>query len=308
MKTKHGSIRKKMLVSSLAMLLVSTMTLGMATYAWFSMGQTAEISGLSFTAQAASGMQISADGQNWSSSLSTAELTGKAGNELAVSLAPVSTAGGVTTGALNLYKVEGKNVVTAGNPATLDEAHPGAYYKFSFYVQNQMGSDQKFQLDLGAAVSAVSDQDSKETSKTIRVAFIQQGSAYTLGEITDGGTASVIWEPNAASHTTTAKNTRYATDASAVPLTTKVADNTTYAYKGFSAAAQDVTMTNGAYNSGTVVPAFDKNATVLDLGTIASDMIAKYTVYIYIEGQDVDCNNDVAGGGIDVKLGFKMAE
>jgi hypothetical protein len=50
--------RKKMLLSSIAMLLVALVALGSATYAWFSLNTTVQATGMSVTASAPKGLQI----------------------------------------------------------------------------------------------------------------------------------------------------------------------------------------------------------------------------------------------------------
>lgn len=58
---KHTTSRKKMLLSSVAMLLVAMMALGTATFAWFTQNTTVTANGLDAKAAASSGIKILSD-------------------------------------------------------------------------------------------------------------------------------------------------------------------------------------------------------------------------------------------------------
>lgn len=57
--------RKKVLVSSVAMMMVATVSLGSATFAWFSQKTTATANGLTASTTAASNLRISEDAATW---------------------------------------------------------------------------------------------------------------------------------------------------------------------------------------------------------------------------------------------------
>ena len=69
MKTQKKSFRKKALLSSMSMLLVATVAVGSATFAWFTSNKTVTANGLAVKAAAAKGLQItgtnSTDDQYW---------------------------------------------------------------------------------------------------------------------------------------------------------------------------------------------------------------------------------------------------
>ncbi len=307
MKANHSSPRKRMMLSSLAMLLIATLTLGMATYAWFSMSKTTEVTGLNFTAEAANGIQISTDGVNWKTALTANDIQSAQSLQ---ALKPASTNGKVTAGALSFFGLDanGKNVVAASPVTTTAD---GGYFAFDFYVLNQMGADTTFQLNLADSTVTAGTGD-KGTENAVRVAFIQQNSSTTVDTATNGGTTATIWEPNATTHTTFATNTRRAPGADGIVTDTALVKNgTAYSYLGLNAAFAGPDLTTGAVNNTTHAA---KVTTVTDttgvsaLGTMTQDCITKYTCYIWIEGQDVDCANDVASGKFDVALKFSLPE
>ncbi len=94
-----------------------------------------------------------------------------------------------------------------------------------------------------------------------------------------------------------------------------VADGTEYSYLGLknsiTALGADA-LSTGAYNvadtNAEKVTTVTGATGVSALGTMTQDCITKYTCYIWIEGQDVDCANDVASGKFNVALKFSLPE
>lgn len=80
--------RKKVLLSSVAMMMVATVSLGSATFAWFSTKTTAEANNINVKSSKASGLLISEDDASWSSVINYANTA----NNRADVLEPVSSA------------------------------------------------------------------------------------------------------------------------------------------------------------------------------------------------------------------------
>lgn len=88
-------------------------------------------------------------------------------------------------------------------------------------------------------------------------------------------------------------------------------NNKAYSYLGLNAAFASPDLTTGAVNDTThaaKVTTVTGATGVSALGTMTQDCITKYTCYIWIEGQDVDCANDVASGKFNVALKFSLPE
>ena len=110
---KKGKKKKQRRLLLLLLLLVGTgVFLGTATYAWFTSNKTVSVNPIDVNVTAKSGLQISADGQNWKSILTNADITGASGNyKAAVNqipnvLEPVSTVGNVdANGRMEMYWV-----------------------------------------------------------------------------------------------------------------------------------------------------------------------------------------------------------
>lgn len=82
--------KKRVLLSSVAMLMVGAVSLGTATYAWFSTKTTADANGINVKSTKASGLLISEDDASWSSIINYNNTV--AGKYRAETLAPVSSA------------------------------------------------------------------------------------------------------------------------------------------------------------------------------------------------------------------------
>ncbi|MEI6578529.1 MAG: hypothetical protein WCN92_03600 [Eubacteriales bacterium] len=67
--------KKRALLSAIAMLLVSAITLSSATFAWFTVGDTASISAITASVKSASAIEVSADNVDWNATLTQANLT-----------------------------------------------------------------------------------------------------------------------------------------------------------------------------------------------------------------------------------------
>lgn len=291
--------RKAMLQSSMIMLLIALVSLSTATYAWFTIGTSADVSDISFTTESKSGILISADGTNWKSALTVTDFK-ITGNRVEGALSPVSTNGAATGKTLNMFTgtvgTDGKLTATKSS-----ESGEYTYYAFDLYVKNEGSTDMPFNLDATSTVTGNGTAgDNGKISYATRVAFLKVGEDATK-ELADAAsadeTAALIWEPNATSHSTYAKASRGATDG------------TVYVTKGI-AQAGTYDMSDGAATGDALVEiGTSQNLSAASSGnvaitTLSGNMITKYRVYIFIEGQDIDCNNAESGGTVDVNLKF----
>ncbi len=319
--------KKKILMSSLAMLLLSILTLTSVTFAWFTSGDTATVSGVEFQAQASEGIQISVgkekDGSwHWGSTINAEQLKNVEANETQLGtegnpgvLAPVSTT------VDNLKKGElFKGTVTdttltaeaAVKSSTTDNSQ--GYYAFDLYFRNDGASAKKIYLDTISddKKSTVTKKDNNEygLENAARVAFAVVGSnaaAKNLEttEIASSNASSnvVIWEPNATDHTGTV-NANYS-----------VSFNGKLNYYGVSASGKwtlgaidsngTIGLSNGTTAQSAAVTTSDGSTANIELFTIPANQTTKITVFIWIEGQDVDCINYASAGSVATNLQFK---
>lgn len=296
------NLRKKALVPAIAMVLASVIALSGVTYAWFTTGNTASVEGLDVNVQAANGIQISLDAASWRSILTADDLIeATTKSNVAVQfptneIAPVSTAANVVDGKMEMFLGA---YATNGTLTSIKEVEStsttGNFVAFDLYFKSSMA--QTLSLDMGDNLSFVKCVDlvtggasNVGTEKAVRVAFLDMGSAATpaAARALKEAESVKIWEPNA---TTRADGVE--------------ADAGKLAYKGFKAEFTDVA--EDALG----------DAQVADVTTLteASDFkfelegaINKIRVYIWLEGQDVDCINNISFGDFTTNLAFSVPE
>ena len=296
MKKTQKSFRKKALLSSLSMLLVSTVAVGSATFAWFTNNKSVTASGMSVKAAAAKGLQIT--GRNadnaWGPTYTFAhsELT----------LAPVSidystTQSGKTTKDEHLGTPYAPTDVKVTGPWTSTTAANFTGFTEAEYPAAQIGDDETskdavasttnfaaYQVSVRSTGDAINNAklkvkftDKKNTqitkaSKYMRIAVVEQSArgtgSYKTGkllgvygdEVKDGINKTI--EPNAI--------------ASATPT---IEDQVLLA-----------------------------NEAVIDLSGTNIDKTGKhYTVLVWFEGQDPECvdTNQAAEGTIEINFSYE---
>jgi len=323
--------RKNMMRASLMMLIVATISLSSATFAWFSTGNSATVANFDITAKSSSGMLVSLDAEDWKSEVEVSKINsttggqhgyyvgGTSGNE---EIGPVSTAGSIVSRKVG----DGENAVTIktmqffsgsfdGSKLTstdVSDTPKGNYYFFNLYFRNDSNSAQKLYLDLTSTVTDNSSNN-KATANAVRVGFVVQGSITnddTSGQEKKTGelartkyaatSTALIWEPNALAHGEYAVNYRGATNP----------ETSAQEYYGVNTSGQ-ITCGSGnadgiANESGKVTKITTETGSTgtAEIVEMPANAIVKVSVYVWIEGQDIDCNNAESGGKFGVNLSF----
>lgn len=289
-KKKKKKEQRKKLSALILLLLLTTIMLSTATYAWFTSNKTVTISTLDVHVEAQNGLQISHNASTWKTVLQNTDITtgyGTDTNQLPANLEPVSTAGNVdtTNGFLNMYY----GVVSANTDGS---------------------GKQMLKADSG---------DDKGLKNAARVAFVTQGNVASSASVADmralkGATdADVkIWEPNVDTHT--ADGVAAARDT--YGLTVTETGSAPLSYSGIKKDIPSDTVemslanaTNYADYFDVVSPAFRTTAVVAsntEVFTLKAG-VTKIRVYMWIEGQDVDCENNASGTDISYNLQFTVA-
>ena len=321
--------RKTNLKSLLLVLLITLVLLIASTYAWFTANQTVSINQLEVNVEATSGLQISTDAQNWKSVLTTADLAEATVdatystnvNQIPTSMEPVSTAGNVTVGRLDMFygiveanEVTGKFDLTAAQQ-TDQKGSDGKYIAFDIFLQ--VNTDTPIFLTTNSTVVSVGD--SKGLENAARVAFLTQGnvpigSAPATAQALNSATSSnvFLWEPNADTHTSAAVQNAL----SVYGLTTTETGAGPLPYVGIKAPiglADGVTIDTTAAATAFFNPVTPDLSTPKNMGTDRTFMtlntgITKVRVYMWVEGEDVDCENNASGTDIGYNLQFTAVE
>lgn len=323
---KKNERRKNNLRYSLLLLLL--VFLMVSTYAWFTANQTVTISTLDVNVQTSNGLQISADAINWKTILQKADITGASAtytssvNQVPDEMQPVSSAGIVDTdtGYMDMYfgtvdaLDDGTGYSLASDKEVDTRGAEGRYIAFDIFLR----VDQTTPVYLTTASNIITKEGAadKGLQNAARVAFIDEGNIADVGDSTGaqalkGGTTSIIWEPNYDVHT--AAGVANAKEIYGLDTTTTGA--TQLSYQGIKAEFADtegVTLKNTNTFSQyfqTVTPTistvkdFDTQQTLLNLKA----GITKVRIYMWVEGQDVDCENNASGTDISFNVQITKA-
>ena len=336
------SKRKNDLRSSIILLLILLLLLISSTYAWFTANQVVTISTLDVHIEAANGLQISTDATTWKSIIENVDITTNAysgnTNQVPSSMEPVSTVGAIDSNTGNMVMYYGT--------VAADETDSGAYKLTATQETDVAGTNGKYiafdmflrvdkdtQLKLTQGSSVVMKQGStdKGIKQASRVAFCLQGTqpvgtalntiTSQKGAVSFGTTDSTvyIWEPNANWHTAAA--VAHARDNYGITTTESTEGNSVAAVpyyginKEIGTGVKLIDTNNGNDASFTAItPSYvtesdadgvlteEKNIFTLSAG------ITKARVYMWIEGQDVDCENTASGTDISFNLQLQVVE
>lgn len=325
---KKNERRKNNLRYSLLLLLLLLVFLMVSTYAWFTANQTVTISTLDVNVQTSNGLQISADAINWKTILQKADITGASAtytssvNQVPDEMQPVSSAGIVDTGTgyMDMYfgtvdaLEDGTGYSLASDKEVDTRGAGGRYIAFDIFLR----VDQTTPVYLTTASNIITKEGAadKGLQNAARVAFIDEGNVADVGDSTGaqalkGGTTSIIWEPNYDVHT--AAGVANAKEIYGLDTTTTGASQLSYqGIKAEFADSEGVTLKNTNTFSQyfqTVTPTistvkdFDAQQTLLNLKA----GITKVRIYMWVEGQDVDCENNASGTDISFNVQITKA-
>lgn len=304
---------RKTVIIALLTLLVTAISLTTSTYAWFTANSTVTLASLDVNVTASNGIQLSMDATNWKASLTTADITGAAYtgnvNQVPSELTPVSS--GLTidaaTGFLNMYKgavtsnvTQGYNILTATKSTEVAGA-TGDFIAFDLFIQSAYAET----LYLTPNAQVLFNTTDLGLQNAARVAFLDEGnvapgSTPAQAQALKGAVAAILWEPNATSHSAAAiiaANSVYGitTTDGGTPLANY------YGVKAPIAVADDVQLnTHPVTLFNQVTPTIQRveGATTFTQVTTIQPGVTKVRVYAWIEGQDVDCENNASGSNI----------
>lgn len=311
------TIKKRAFVSAIAMLIVSAIVLTSSTFAWFSMSKQATVDSMDLTVSSPEGIQISANASAWTANLTIDEIfntdetttsrydayEGNA-NLYPADLVPVSSAieySDTDTGRVNFYK------------ATLNDA---GYANVSVISQTAGNADNAgliaFDLFFKVAndttvyfgTSEFKDNSASDVLTSLRLGFTPLGNvpigstaaeAQALNAFTRG-TNNIVYEVDCMNRSADAKSlgqtdgkipTKYIAATSAAGQTTNGILNNTQTK---TTAAKLITDTDNAS-----VKSFNLKAGV-----------TKMRVFLWVEGNDIDCQNSIAGAAFTAALKFTI--
>lgn len=315
---------KNNLRSSLLLLVLAVTLLISSSYAWFTSNQTVTVSSLNVNVEAKNGLQISTDGTSWKSIIQNTDITTANAtyptsvNQVPTVLEPISTSGNVTDAKLDMfYGVVGTNTDGDYILSTLKQTDvegngvdAGRYIAFDLFFKVE--KDTPVYISTNSGVKSKEGVASRGLENAARIAFIDQGNTSagsaiaTIQGLNNGNTASTkIWELNYDVHTAAAVANAYDTYGQ----TTTTTGGTRLPYYGVKAemAETDNILLKNAKDTNffeEVTPTISTVsgfATNQSLTTLKAG-ITKMRIYMYVEGQDVDCENNASGADITFDL------
>lgn len=329
MKDKKGNSRR---ISYLLLLLLLTgVFLSTSTYAWFTTNRVVSVEMINVRVQTEGSLEISVDGVNFKAGVTEEEIVGahtgnypNSVNQLPAFIEPVSTIGNLdNNGFIEMFYGDidsndnGDYIIVSEKSTEVEsygEESDGKFVAFDLFLRSNAAKDLYLTNE---SVVTYNGEYSTGVENAIRVAFVIEGNtrsdnalATIQGLRTDNNDNVYIWEPNYNTHTITGIS-----HASGVYGITINQNNTERVlYDGIkSTFEKDENITFGMANS-TNYPNYFEAVTPKILTTndnseyqyfmLLEAGITKVRVYLWLEGQDVDCENGASVGDLSFALQF----
>ena len=327
-KKKSQKRKKNRIPYLLFLLLLTSMTLSVSSYAWFTTNRLVRIDLLNVNVQTQGGIEISSDGTNWKAILSINDIINaretypNSINQIPSTLEPVSSVGDLEDGKMkmfygvvendvndNYFLVAGRNI----EEESFDEQSNGKFIAFDIFLK----TSQPFQIYLTPESNITyGGENSYGIENAMRIAFVHEGTVAigsalntTQGLTTNQEENVYIWEPNYDIHTThgieNAKNvyglniTSPGQRVTYDGVSNEIAKNNKIKIQNANKISYpnyfDTVDIDLATKSN-----FETNEEIFYLNS----GISKYRVYMWIEGQDVDCENNASVGNVSLNLQF----
>ncbi len=319
--------KKKKILLGLLMILFVGIVLTASTYAWFTSNKTVTVEQIDINVAAANGLQLSVDGSNWKPYISKAEILAAnstytaAVNQIPGTMVPVSTVGDVnsTTGFMDMYRGEvvagatGANVLTATKSTeTATTSSSGDFVAFDLFFKTTEANT--IYLTNNSSVAAISS--SKGIENSARVAFIKEGTAAASAALSTiqalkSPETPIIWEPNNNAHTGSA--IAHARDVYGQTITSTQVIASYYGVKTTMDSSDNIPLNSTGAKFQSVTPQIKtgtegiSSSSYVQAFSLAAG-VTKVRVYMWIEGQDYDCEDNASGSDLSYNLQFSILD
>lgn len=305
-----NTLKKRTFISAIAMLVVSAIVLTSSTFAWFSMAKRVEVETMELNITSPDGVQLSANTDAFTTMLTLSDIKGTSTarwkaytgnqNNFPELLKPSSS----TMAATKQLPVFYEGSITSDGYARASQVTSdtlGGYVAFDLFVQ--VGTD----MSVNWGQTTITCDDNPDVLSAMRVAIVNCGtvkSKATAEEIQAVVPASatnlgvVMYEPNSSNHTEVSGYE----DGDTVPDLYIRAP-----YSNRIPTGNGKNIMQEAQYTGVFAGAAVKTGNEDNLSFKAKAGINRIRVYLWMEGNDVDCANDVAGATIGFNLVFTIA-
>ena len=319
---KNKRKKQKKLSSLILLLLLLVVLLGTSTYAWFTSNKNVSVEGIDVKVTTSSGLLISADATNWKTTLNNDDLTsvtwdGKK-NQLPAMITNTTTGKTMDTtetGALDMYDGEVTSdggVLKLTTTKAAAEAHgtSGNYVAFDVFFKTETAG--QIYLTTSANVTKAAKSEDKGLKNASRIAFVKEGNKpadaavneiYALNGATENDV--VVWEPNYDEHTS--YGVTQASTVYGINTLKAGTGNAKVEYKGVKAPVEKkvLTYTDDNYVKVDTIGTIANPAGYTAIFSLATG-ITKMRIYFWVEGQDVDCENNASGTGISLNIALSQ--
>ena len=339
-------MKRRSYKSTLLILLMTAILLIVSTYAWFTSNRTVTVETIEVNVGTVNGLQISTNATTWKSLITRDDiLTGAysgAVNALPTStLKPVSSALEQSEsidgymkmfyGVVEANESTGNYQITSTLLADADQRPVGEnpvvngyYIVFDMFLKVDLAST-VYLTNSSSVVGKTEADVAKGLQNATRIAFVKEGNVGPNEDATglDDFVEVILWEPNNNAHTdsaiTHAASTYGLTGQNALGATDVIASypgvKTTFTNLALSESYPNATTltqqgTNAKFK--TITPSIatgtsytSQTSNFVEFDDLAAG-ITKYRVYMWIEGQDFDCQNDASGSTMQFNLQFSL--
>lgn len=320
--------KRRLIIAFLVMIFVGLLFTA-TTYAWFTADKVVTIDMVDVHASTASGLTISSDAIDWKASLTNEDLfnaiktypgaTNQIPQESGV-IEPVSTVGNINDGRMDMFygfisASPFGNLILKAQRTDEEEntTEKGKFVVFDAFLKTNTNTN----IYLGKDSSVIVKNGTKATGTEngIRVAFVNEGNVSSPTDVSGaqrlaGGSEAIIWEPNNDAHN------KYAIENAAFNYGVSLGPNTVIgSYYGIhspvpESANVDIKSTSSQFFS-LVTPQITSGTAGMtqnqSLGLFRAG-ITKLRIYLWLEGQDYDCEDNSSGGSISFNLSFTLNE
>ncbi len=329
MNKKRMTKRKRKFI--LILLFFTIIVLSGSSYAWFTANRIVTIRTINVHVEASGGIEISADGTKWKTILLPEDIISvhdttypTSVNQLPKNMIPVSTGKTIdsSTGFLMMYRgvtdsnEDGEYILTSERSIETEsngENSNGHFIAFDMFLKASNPSD--LYMTKESKVDYLNEDSKKGIAAATRVAFVIEGNVPTSADVSTiqslkGGTSdkTYIWEPNYDVHTLSGINN--ASNVYGINTTQTGATRINYdgviseisktsnVLVGNAKAANFPGLFRAVNIDYPTVKDFENNVQVFSI----EGGVTKIRVYMWIEGQDVDCENDASYDDITFDL------
>lgn len=314
MKEKLKTKKNKPFFVAIVMLVVSAIVITTASFAWFTLGRNVGVREMDVKISSKEGIVISGNTNEFTDFLNKDELDGTnttstyrayAGNtnvfpdvispsssnfQFGVGSLPAFFTGGISSTATGDKEME-TIAVTNSNGIGYPEGHSATYYVFDVFVKYE-GEREEFTVNVGDSTikvkqdtTAGSPTQNAEVEKSMRLGFVNLGVVSGDPGSTYSKNGVRIFAPGRV-------------DGTASSISPIGSEGKSTSVSGSVATGGSIL---SSYPSGSVAPSGNDATMTLAKG------INRVRVYVWMEGQDSTCTDEMVSQLVSVAIEFKMA-